>query len=444
MQTVVMKFGGTSVADAPRCLSAAQIIVQEKLRGNRVVAVVSARGDTTDDLYKLAYEISDNPSRRELDMLVSTGEQISVALMAIAIHKLGHQAISLTGAQMGIVTDDSHGKARISNITPVRIVRELEDGKIVIAAGFQGTTMDSEITTLGRGGSDTTAVAIAASLGADMCEFYKDVDGIFTADPRIVPGARKLDSISHDEMLELASTGAGVLHSRAIELAKKFKVPLCVRSSFNTNSPGTVIIAEVPKMESVVVRGAAINNDEAKVTVIGVPDQPGIAAKILEKVANKNINLDMIVQNVGRDGKADVTFTVMKSDLREALETCRQAAKEMGAADVAADDNVSKISVVGVGMRSHSGVAAKMFNALADQKINIQMISTSEIKISCVVDKNRGADALRAVHAAFELDKPEENRTYGGTQHHPGTKAEDVSTAAPAPKARSTRRNTKK
>ena len=424
MQTVVMKFGGTSVADAARCLSAAQLVVQEKLKGNRVVAVVSARGDTTDDLYKLAYEISDNPSRRELDMLVSTGEQISVALMAIAVHKLGHEAISLTGVQMGIITDNSFTKARIAGISPKRVVKELEDGKIVIAAGFQGTTMGLEITTLGRGGSDTTAVALAAALQADMCEFYKDVDGIFTADPRIVPGARKLDSISHDEMLELASTGAGVLHSRAIELAKKFKVPLSVRSSFN-NSPGTVIIAEVPKMESVIVRGAAINDNEAKVTVLGVPDQPGIASKILEKVSNRNINLDMIVQNVGRDGKADVTFTVMKTDLRDALDVCKQAAKDLGAEGAAADDNISKISVVGVGMRSHSGVASKMFKALADQKINIQMISTSEIKISCVVDKARGADALRAVHAAFELDKPEDERTYACIKHHPGTKFEE-------------------
>ena len=424
MQTVVMKFGGTSVADAARCLSAAQLVVQEKLKGSRVVAVVSARGDTTDDLYKLAYEISDNPSRRELDMLVSTGEQISVALMAIAVHKLGHEAISLTGAQMGIITDNSFTKARIAGISPTRVIKELEDGKIVIAAGFQGTTIGLEITTLGRGGSDTTAVALAAALQADMCEFYKDVDGIFTADPRIVPGARKLDSISHDEMLELASTGAGVLHSRAIELAKKFRVPLSVRSSFNS-SPGTVIIAEVPKMESVIVRGAAINDNEAKVTVLGVPDQPGIASKILEKVCNRKINLDMIVQNVGRDGKADVTFTVMKTDVRDALDVCNQAAKELGAEGVTADDNISKISVVGVGMRSHSGVAAKMFKALADQKINILMISTSEIKISCVVDKARGADALRAVHAAFELDKPEDERSYAGIKHLPGTKIEE-------------------
>jgi len=424
MQTVVMKFGGTSVADAARCLSAAQLVVQQKLKGNRVVAVVSARGDTTDDLYKLAYEISDNPSRRELDMLVSTGEQISVALMAIAVHKLGHEAVSLTGAQMGIITDDSFTKARIANISPKRVIKELEDGRIVIAAGFQGMTMGLEITTLGRGGSDTTAVALAAALNADMCEFYKDVDGIFNADPRIVPGARKLDSISHDEMLELASTGAGVLHSRAIELAKKFKVPLSVRSSFNS-SPGTVIVAEVPKMESVIVRGAAINDNEAKVTVLGVPDQPGIASKILERVSNRNINLDMIVQNVGRDGKADVTFTVMKTDLRDALDVCKQAAKNLGAEGATADDNISKISVVGVGMRSHSGVAAKMFKALADQKINIQMISTSEIKISCVVDKARGADALRAVHAAFELDKPEDERTYAGIKHLPGTKFEE-------------------
>ena len=423
MPTVVMKYGGTSVADAQRCLAAAQRIVQAKLEGNSVVAVVSARGDTTDDLYKMAYEISENPSKRELDMLVSTGEQISVALMAIAVHRLGHSAISLTGAQMGIFTDDSFGKARIALIKGDRITHELSSGNVVIAAGFQGTTLNQEITTFGRGGSDTTAVAIAAAIGADMCEFYKDVDGIFTSDPRIVPKARKLDIVTHDEMLELASMGAGVLHSRSVELAKKYSVPLCVRSSFN-NSPGTVITAEIEKMESVIVRGAAINSNEAKITVIGVPDQPGIAAKVLEAVSNANVNLDMIVQNVGRDGKADLTFTVMKSDLPDALRVCEKSAKELGAAGVLADDNIAKISVVGVGMRSHSGVASKMFKALAERKINIQMISTSEIKISCVVEKDRGPDALRAVHEVFELDKPEEERSYSGTKFHPGAPRE--------------------
>ncbi|HUS58841.1 MAG TPA: aspartate kinase [Planctomycetota bacterium] len=418
-----MKYGGTSVADAQRCLAAAQRIVQAKLEGNSVVAVVSARGDTTDDLYKMAYEISENPSKRELDMLVSTGEQISVALMAIAVHRLGHSAISLTGAQMGIFTDDSFGKARIALIKGDRITHELSSGNVVIAAGFQGTTLNQEITTFGRGGSDTTAVAIAAAIGADMCEFYKDVDGIFTSDPRIVPKARKLDIVTHDEMLELASMGAGVLHSRSVELAKKYSVPLCVRSSFN-NSPGTVITAEIEKMESVIVRGAAINSNEAKITVIGVPDQPGIAAKVLEAVSNANVNLDMIVQNVGRDGKADLTFTVMKSDLPDALRVCEKSAKELGAAGVLADDNIAKISVVGVGMRSHSGVASKMFKALAERKINIQMISTSEIKISCVVEKDRGPDALRAVHEVFELDKPEEERSYSGTKFHPGAPRE--------------------
>ena len=423
MPTVVMKYGGTSVADAQRCLAAAQRIVQAKLEGNSVVAVVSARGDTTDDLYKMAYEISENPSKRELDMLVSTGEQISVALMAIAVHRLGHSAISLTGAQMGIFTDDSFGKARIALIKGDRITHELSSGNVVIAAGFQGTTLNQEITTFGRGGSDTTAVAIAAAIGADMCEFYKDVDGIFTSDPRIVPKARKLDIVTHDEMLELASMGAGVLHSRSVELAKKYSVPLCVRSSFN-NSPGTVITAEIEKMESVIVRGAAINSNEAKITVIGVPDQPGIAAKVLEAVSNANVNLDMIVQNVGRDGKADLTFTVMKSDLPDALRVCEKSAKELGAAGVLADDNIAKISVVGVGMRSHSGVASKMFKALAERKINIQMISTSEIKISCVVEKGRGPDALRALHEVFELDKPEEERSYSGTKFHPGAPRE--------------------
>ena len=425
MTTVVMKFGGTSVADARRCLAAADRIVQTKLNGNRVVATVSARGHTTDELYRLAYEIDSNPSRRELDMLVSTGEQVSVALMAMAVTKLGHMAVSLIGSQMGIYTDGSHGKARIAQIKPDRILQELDQGHIVIAAGFQGISPNSEITTLGRGGSDTTAVALAVAVGADLCEIYTDVDGVYTADPRIVPKARKLDRICHDEMLELASMGAGVLHPRSVELAKKFRMPLSVRPSFE-NSAGTVVTQEIDSMESVIVRGAAINVDEAKVTVIGVPDQPGIAARILERVAGCNVNLDMIVQNVGRDGKADVTFTVMKNDLSEALQACENAAKELGAAGVTADDNIAKISVVGVGMRSHSGVASKMFNALAEKQINIQMISTSEIKISCVVEKERGPDALRALHEAFELDKPESSRSYSGVSFHPETKPESV------------------
>jgi len=425
MPTVVMKFGGTSVADAERCLAAARRIVGAKLGGNRVVAAVSARGDTTDELYEMAYEIDEDPSRRELDMLVSTGEQISVALMAIAVHKLGHKAISLIGSQMGIFTDDSHGKARIAAIRPDRIEQELEEGNIVIAAGFQGVTAGSEITTLGRGGSDTTAVALAAAVKGDLCEIYTDVDGIYTADPRIVSNARKLDKICHDEMLELASMGAGVLHPRAVELAKKFKVALCVRSSLN-NMPGTVVTEEADEMESVVVRGAALNSGEAKVTVIGVPDQPGIASKILEQVAGCNVNLDMIVQNVGRDGKADVTFTVMKNDLQDALAACKKASKELGAEGVEADDNIAKISVVGVGMRSHSGVAQKMFKALADEKINIQMIATSEIKISCVVEKDRAAAALRAVHDAFELDKPENERSYSGITYHTGAPSDEL------------------
>jgi len=425
MATVVMKFGGTSVADAQRCLAAASRIVQAKQGGNRVVATVSARGNTTDELYKMAYEIDANPSRRELDMLVSTGEQVSVALMAIAVTKLGHRAISLIGSQMGIVTDGSHGKARIAEIRPDRIHEELDQGNVVIAAGFQGVTPQHEITTLGRGGSDTTAVALAAAIGADLCEIYTDVDGVYTADPRIVPGARKLARICHDEMLELASMGAGVLHPRSVELAKKFRIPLCVRSSFDT-SPGTTVTEEIDSMESVIVRGAAINSDEAKVTVIGVPDQPGIAARILQRVADCNVNLDMIVQNVGRDGKADVTFTVMKNDLQEALQACEDAARELGAAGVTADDNIAKISVVGVGMRSHSGVASRMFNALAEKQINIQMISTSEIKISCVVEKDRGPDALRAIHDAFELDKPEDQRSYSGVSYHPESSPQDI------------------
>jgi len=425
MPTVVMKFGGTSVADAQRCKAVAERVARAKRDGNRVVVVVSARGHTTDELYNLAYEITTNPSRRELDMLVSTGEQISVALMAMAIHSLGVKAISLLGSQMGIRTDNAYGKARIAQVQPKRILEELDRDNVVIAAGFQGITVDFEITTLGRGGSDTTAVALAAAIGADVCEIYTDVDGVYTADPRVVPSARKLDLISHDEMLELASMGAGVLHPRSVELAKKFRVPLCVKCSFN-NEPGTTVCEEVSKMESVIVRGAAIDNDEAKIIVMNVPDRPGVIADMLERVAAANINLDIIVQNVGRDGQADVTFTVMRSDMSEAVQVCEKAAKEIGASGVKADDNIAKISVVGIGMRSHSGVASTMFRALAAQKINIQMISTSEIKVSCVVDKTRGADALRAIHEAFELDKPEEERKFSGIGFHPETQPEEV------------------
>ena len=404
MGLVVQKFGGSSVATNDRIRSAAKRAVQVKLAGNDVVVVVSARGQTTDELYELAYEITSSPSKRELDMLVSTGEQVSIALMAMAIQALGHKAVSFVASQINLLTDSFHTKATIRSIDQKKIRQALSDGHIVVVAGFQGVDSFGNITTLGRGGSDTTAVAIAAVLGADLCEIYTDVDGVYTADPRIVPDARKIDRISYDEMLELASLGAGVLHGRSVEFAKKFDVPLVVRSSFS-NDPGTVVTKEVRAMEDVVVRGAAVAQDEAKITLRGVPDRPGIAARILRAVAAKNINVDMIVQNASADGLADFSFTVPKTDLEEALALTATLKDEIGLKEVESNSRISKLSVVGVGMRSHAGVAERMFSALAAEKINIQMISTSEIKISCVIDEASGRRALAAVHRAFGLGK---------------------------------------
>ncbi len=406
MSTIVQKFGGTSVATAERVKAAARRIAATKNAGHDVVAVVSARGNTTDELYELAYEISPCPSERELDVLLASGEQISIALMAMALHALGLPAISFTAAQVGIVTDTSHTKAKILRIDASRMKRELEQGNIVIVAGFQGVTEDMDITTLGRGASDTTALAIAAALGAEMCEINTDVRGVFTADPRIVANARLLDRISYDEMLELASLGAGVLHSRAVELAKKFNVPLRVRSSFE-EAPGTLVCEEVEEMEHIVVRGAAMDTTEAKLTLRGVPDKPGVAAQILGTIARKNISVDMIVQNIGREGKTDLSFTVKKSDLDTALKELNRIKEEVGAEAAESDPRIAKISVVGVGMRSHAGVAEKMFAALARENINIQMISTSEIKISCVVGEENAPRALEALHETFELDNQE-------------------------------------
>lgn len=384
--------------------SVAKRIVKTKEEGNSIVAVVSARGKTTDELISLAKEITDNPSERELDMLLSTGEQQSIALLAMAINALGEEAISFTASQLGIVTDGVHTKARIRHIDPTRIRAELQKGKIVIAAGFLGVDKDLNITTLGRGGSDLTAVALAAVLEADLCEIYTDVDGVFTADPRIVREARKIDEISYDEMLELASLGAAVLQSRSVEFAKRYGVKVVVRSSFKEES-GTMVKEETPGMEDVVVRGATVTEGEAKITILGVPDRPGIAARILERIAEKHINVDMIVQNVSREGKTDFSFTVNTSDLPVALRTSDELKNEIGAEKVEADENIAKVSVVGMGMRSHSGVGALMFRALANEGINIQMISTSEIKISCVVEKKDSRRALLAVHKAFGLGK---------------------------------------
>lgn len=404
MPLIVQKFGGTSIANAARIKAAARRVINTYATGNKVVVVVSARGRMTDELLELAYEINDNPSTRELDMLLSTGEQMSGALMAMAIHSLGYSAISFTGRQVGITTDSFHTNARIININVNRITKELSHNKIVVVAGYQGVDENDNITTLGRGGSDTTAVALAAMLNADICDIYTDVDGIYTADPRIVPEARKLDKISYDEILELASMGAQVVHVRSIEFAKNYNVPIHVKSSFNNNT-GTLICKEVSDMEKIVVSGATVTKNEAKITIIGVSDKPGQAAKIFQQLAKKNINVDMIIQNIGAQGLTDVTFTVPREDLPLALSTTERIKEEIKAKKITADDKIAKLSVVGVGMRSHCGIAEKLFSALSEEKINIQMISTSEIKISCVIEESEATRALIAVHKAFGLDK---------------------------------------
>ncbi len=365
--------------------------------------VVSAMGHNTDMLVDLANEITDQPPAREMDMLLSTGEQVSVALMAMAIHSLGHEAISLTGAQIGIKTDSTHTKARIQSISTERMRQALDAGKIVIAAGFQGIDEDFNITTLGRGGSDTTAVALAAVLSADTCEIYTDVDGVYTTDPRLVPEARRMQRVSYDEMLELASLGAGVMHNRSIEFAKKFLVPIHVRSSFS-DVQGTMITA-APEAPGQPVAGAALSKNEARVSILGVPDRPGTSLAIFSKIAAQNISVDMIVQNVGADGIADISFTVVRDELKSTLKALEQAALELQAEGVSHGDDVAKVSVVGVGMAEQTGVARRMFRALADAGINIHMISTSEIKISVLVDRSEAVAALRTIHQAFGLER---------------------------------------
>jgi len=404
MPLIVQKFGGSSVADAEKILAAARKAIRTQQQGNQVVMVVSAMGDTTDDLIELAGKICERPPAREMDMLLSTGEQVSVALMAMAIHALGYKAVSLTGAQIGIKTDATHTKARIKSISTDRVQRLLNEGHIVIAAGFQGIDDNFDITTLGRGGSDTTAVALAAVLGADACEIYTDVDGVYTTDPRLLPEARHVERISYDEMLELASLGAGVMHNRSIEFAKKFGTAIHVRSSFS-DTPGSLIVAQ-PEFADRPVCGAAVIKNEARVSVLGVPDQPGVSLQIFSPVAARNVNIDMIAQNVGENGLADVSFTVPRNELSVTLESVLQAVEALGAGQVAHDENVAKVSVVGLGMAKQSGVAEKMFAALAAENVNIQMITTSEIKISVLVERDAAATALRAVHNAFELDNP--------------------------------------
>src|SRR5207245_1391963 len=395
-----------------RIIAAARRAIRAQQAGNQVIVVVSARGDTTDELVSLAREICEQPPAREMDMLLSTGEQISIALMAMAIQNLGQPAISFTGAQIGIVTDSFHTKARIKNISTQRMRQALDDGKIVIVAGFQGIDEDYNITTLGRGGSDTTAVALAAVMKYDEsskngqvgCEIYTDVDGVYTTDPRIVPEARKIDVISYDEMLELASVGAGVMHSRSIEFAKKFDVPLQVRSSFS-DAEGTWIVPETDWMKDFPVCGAAIVRDEARINLDGVPDQPGISHRVFSAIAEQNIVVDMIAQNVGSGGRAAIGFTVLKNELPATLAMLRPLAAELGAR-VQHEEDVSKVSIVGTGMRTHTGVAERMFAALAVEDVNMKMITTGDIKISVLVDKPDGARALRAVHQAFRLHEP--------------------------------------
>ena len=409
-ETIVMKFGGTSVADSERIKNAARRIVAARDAGNRVVAVLSAQGKTTDQLVKQANEISDRPVAREMDMLLSTGERISCALAAMAIHDLGHEAISLTGSQAGILTDTSHTKARIVDVRADRIEQALGDGKIVLVAGFQGVSTDSkDVTTLGRGGSDTTAVAVAAAIDADVCEIYTDVDGVFNADPRIVPNARMLPILSFEEVLEMSASGAGVLQLRSIEYARNHGVRIHCRSSFHDRT-GTMVVSEEETLEQPLVTAITHATDEARVTVRGVPDRPGVAGDLFTKLAEANINVDMIIQNepLGSEHPAEMTFTVPKDDLAVALDTLN-AMDEFDGIDH--DPTMGKVSVIGAGMRSHPGVAAKVFTVLGNEGINLEMISTSPIKISCVIPGDRVPDAVKALHEAFDLGVAEEQAT---------------------------------
>ncbi|MBC8546748.1 aspartate kinase [Clostridiaceae bacterium NSJ-31] len=399
MGLIVQKFGGTSVKDAERIFNVARIVTDTYAQGNNVVVVVSAQGDTTDDLIEKAKEINPNASEREMDVLLSTGEQISISLLAMAIDKLGFPVKSLTGWQAGFLTDSSHTRARIRRINKERLENELSKRNIVIVAGFQGINRYDDITTLGRGGSDTSAVALAAALHADNCQIYTDVDGVYTADPRLVPNAKKLDEITYDEMLELATLGANVLHNRSVEMGKKYSVPMEVLSSLE-RKPGTQI-KEVIKVEKMLIKGVARDNDVARVSIVGVPDTPGIAFKVFSQLAAKKINVDIILQSIGRDGTKDISFTVSRSHKDLAMEVLGDIKENLNAHDVVCDDNISKVSVVGAGMQTNPGVASKMFEALADAGVNIQMISTSEIKISVLIDLKDSEKALNAIHDAF-------------------------------------------
>jgi aspartate kinase len=421
MSIVVQKYGGSSLADAEAVKRVAHRIVQAKRQGNDVVVAVSAMGDSTDELLDLANEVSPLPPARELDMLMTAGERISMALVAMAISDLGCTARSFTGSQAGVITDSAHGRAKIIDITPGRITQALGEGHIVIVAGFQGVSQDTkEITTLGRGGTDTTAVALAAALGAEVCEIYTDVDGVFSADPRLVPTARKLDHISHEEMLEMAACGAKILHLRCVEYARRYDIPVHVRSSFSQKE-GTWIVpdpTEGAQMEQAIIAGIAHDRSEAKVTVVGVPDKVGVAARVFEALADAEINIDMVVQNVSAQatGLTDISFTLPRADGQTAMAALARLQSEVGYDRLLYDDEIGKVSLIGAGMRSHPGITAKFFAALANAGVNIEMISTSEIRISVIVDEGDVAAAVQATHTAFDLDSAEvEAVVYGGT-----------------------------
>ncbi len=404
MALIVQKYGGSSVAD-PVCIRrVAKRIFMSRKKGHSVVVVVSAMGDATDDLIELAAKVADAPSDREMDMLLSTGEQVSAALLAMALHSLGADAVSLTGPQAGISTDAMHGKAKIMGIKPRRVLKHLKEGRVVIVTGFQGLAPSEDVATLGRGGSDATAVALAVVLKADRCQIFTDVDGVYSADPRVVKDARKLDEIAYDEMLELASLGARVLMSRSVEFGKKYGVELEVLSSF-TMAPGTVVRRKVKRMEDIVVRGVSVDKEQAKVTISGLPDKPGVAARLFGELAGKGINIDVIVQNVGDHGRAVISFTTAADDMSKMKKVISEVASKMGVKEIEIDRDVAKVSIVGVGMQGHSGVAFRMFKTLAENHINIMMISTSEIKVSVIIRKKFADKSMIALHKAFGLNR---------------------------------------
>ena len=405
MALIVQKYGGTSVGSVERIQAVADRVIKGRDAGDQMVIVLSAMSGETNRLLELAAGISDRPSPRELDVLLSTGEQVTIALLSMCLEARGYPARSYTGSQVRILTDSTHNKARIMDIDAVRVRTDLDAGRVVVVAGFQGIDEHGNVTTLGRGGSDTTAVAMAAALAADECQIYTDVDGVYTTDPRVVPTARRLDRVTYEEMLEMASLGSKVLQIRSVEFASKYNVPLRVLSSFDDSGQGTLITSEETSMEQPVISGIAFNRDEAKLTILGVPDQPGVASKILGPIADANIEVDMIVQNVAADETTDFTFTVHRNEFKRGMEVLEEVARDLAAREVKGDDNIVKVSLVGVGMRSHAGIASKMFSTLAEENINIQMISTSEIKVSVVVDEKYLELGVRALHQAFDLEQ---------------------------------------